>query len=147
MAIQLLVGALAVGAGLLGAGSQLYKGKAESSEAKYNAEMKRAEAHMYEEGKRVKVMQWDREISRAHSTLINTVAANGILMTGSSVAALSDMTTQMEFDKMIELRNLESSKQSTLMEAEGYQKEAKRAKKLGQINALTSILSAGSKLF
>jgi len=78
---------------LLGVGSSLYGAQKASTEAKYNAQLKREQAQMIGEKQKISAAQWDREMARAGSTLVANVGASGVTMSGSPLTALLDLQT------------------------------------------------------
>jgi hypothetical protein len=134
-------------AALFSIGSSIYSGKKLSTEAKFNAALKQQQANLIDQQMQLSIHQWDREIGRAKSTLTNRVAGSGIMMSGSPMAALVDMSTQMEMDKEIETYNLEMQKKGVLSEAAAYRRQAKTAKTVGYLNAFSGLLSAGADYY
>ena len=128
---------------VMGVGSSLYASKKASTEARYNDRIKREQAQMVGEKQKISAAQWDRDISRAGSTLVANVGASGITMSGSPLTALVDLQTQMEWDKQIEQFNLEWEKRGIISEADAYSRQARTVKQVGYANAFSSLLTSG----
>jgi len=139
-----MLAAIAALAGVAKAGTQLYAAKKGSTEAKYNAKMKEEQAFMIGEQQGISNLQWDRQIGRAMSTFVQRVGASGIMMSGSPMAAMLDMTTQLEFDKAIDLYNLEWEKRGVQSEADAYRRQSKNIMFQGYANAFSTLLTTGS---
>ena len=122
------------------AASTIYASRKASTEAKYNAKIKEDQAQMAEEKKGIVAQQWDRQIQRATSTLINRVAASGITMSGSPTTALIDMGTQMQYDKAIDLYNIEWEKKGIQSEQSAYLRQSKSLPQVGYANAFSKTL-------
>ncbi len=135
---------LVVGSGLAQAGMAVAAGQAASTEAKYNAKIKEQQAQMIGVQQGLEATQMDRQINRASSTLTARVGKSGVTMSGSPMAALIDMQTQMELDKSIGQFNYEYQKRFTLSEAGAYNRQAKTATVQGAMGAFSSLLSAGA---
>lgn len=136
--------ALIAAAGIFQAGATIYGAKKASTEAKYNAKIKDQQAQMIGSQMGLESGQWDREMGRASSTLYARVGKAGITMSGSPMAALLDMETQMEMDKSISLYNLEWQKRGVQSEADAYRRQSKSIMQQGYVNTFSSLLSTGA---
>lgn len=122
-------------------GGALYEGQLASTEAKYNARLKEQEAGLISFAKGVAAYQADRTIGLAMGTITQRIAKSGIEFSGSPIASMLDTTTQMEYDKLVEQYNLDWQKKAAEAESAQYYKKASQAKKMGWINAFSSLLS------
>lgn len=141
-----LMTAAIVGMGVMQAGSQVAAGYAASSEAKYNAKIKEQQSSMIGAAQGMAGYQADRQIGRAASTLTARVGKSGVMMSGSPMAALIDMSTQMELDKSIESYNYEYQKRFATSQAEAYKRGAKTALVQGYTGAFSTLLQTGAYL-
>ena len=133
-----------VGLGVAGAATSIMGGQAASTEAKYNAKIKEQQAQMIGAAQVMEASQIDRQMGKASSTLVARVGKSGVTMSGSPMAALIDMQTQMELDKSIGQFNYEYQKRFTMSEASAYNRQAKTATVQGAMGAFSSLLSAGT---
>lgn len=133
-----------IGLGVAQAGTQIAGGVAASSEAKYNAKIKEQQANMISAQADLEASQYDRQIARAGSTLTARVGKSGLMMSGSPMAALIDMTTQMELDKAVGQYNYEYQKRFALSQADQYKRNARTAMFQGVSGAFTSLLQTGA---
>lgn len=139
-----MIGAILFGvSALLGVGSSLASAKQQSTEAKYNEQLKREQAKMIGEKRKIVASQWDREISRASGTAMVNIAKSGVAFSGSPITALLDLNKQMEMDKAISDFNLAWEQQGVISQAENYRRGAKNAMYTGYANAFKGLLSAG----
>ena len=129
--------------GVMSAGQKYTAGQAASSEAKYNAKVKEAQAEMITKSQEFEAMQWDREINRVSATTRANIGFAGLQFTGSPLTVLIDTQSQMKMDKAIGYYNQEVNKFFTMSEARMYESKAKTARQAGYSGAFTQLLSTG----
>ena len=132
-----------VGLGALQVGTSIASGIAQKKEANYNASLAEQQAANIENQKGLTAYQSNREIGQVAGSITTATAGRGLTMSGSPMAVMLDTYTQMEMDKRIQINNLETSKQSSLSQAEAYRRQGKTAEFSGYTNAFTSALSTG----
>lgn len=157
---------LMIGMGVATAASQIMGGRAAKdeanynasialSESEYNASVLRKQAGMVDEQKKLLLAQDNRAIRMIMGETIAVTAGRGIELSGSPMAIMIDIGTQMEMDKMIGQYNLDVQKFGILSQAESvtragrtraaqYRRAGKTAERAGYTGALTTLFKTGA---
>lgn len=124
--------------------------KAIQSQADYNAQIYEQQAEMIKSKQKIQDYQMDRQIARTRSSMIAKTSGKGLLPSGSPLAVMADVESQMLFDQAINKYNNKVDQTFALSQANSIRAqgsmEASLAKKSGMMNAFSSILNTGSML-
>ena len=143
--------------GAMQVGTSIASGYAQSREAKYNAALLEQTLPLYdvqtglvEKQKQLELYQANRQIGQVMGTTRAMTAGKGLTLSGSPMAIMLDIYTQMEIDKRIGQSNLELQKYGIQVEkgrvssqAAAYRRQAKTAIFSGYTNAFTAALQTG----
>ena len=154
MAIGTAIAALTVGAGAFSAVSSVKAGnqqaKAISKQAEYNAQIYEQQASMIQEKQKIQDYQYARQIGRMRSSIISKTAGKGLNFSGTPLAVMADVESQMLFDKAIADYNLDVDKKFALSAASNTRysgaNEARLARAQGNSNAFSTLLNTGTNL-
>ena len=123
------------------------QGRALQQQGAYNAQVYEQQAQMVLNQKKITEAQYLRNRRRASGSIVAGAAGKGLKLSGSPLAVLADVETQLGFDKAIEDYNLDVSRNRALSGA-SYQRETGRqqaalARSQGYSNAFSTILNTG----
>ena len=124
--------------------NSIFAGYSQQREHKINAEILKGKAAMIDIQKGFEKRKYQRAMGQALSTSTAIVGGMGVKMTGSPLAAILDMQTEMELDMNISQFNLEQQKRYTLQEAKSQIRAGKQAVRAGWSKALSQMMQAGS---
>lgn len=133
-----------MGLGMAQASATMAQGRAQSTEALYNAKVKEQQAGVITEAQRIEASQYDRQMGRVAGTTRANVGRAGFTMSGSPMAVLLDTQTQMEMDKAIGQYNLETQKQFAYSEAANYRDRARTSRDIAYKSAFSQVLMTGT---
>lgn len=148
------VGALqAAGAGF-SAISQLAAGKAQAKsvqqQAAYQAQLADMQAGQLAAQKNIQDAQYRRKFARTRSSIVAQTAGKGFEFSGSPLAVLADVESQMLFDKAIEDYNTDVAITFAQARAASYrytgESEARAAKTAGRAGAFSTLLKTGTDI-
>ncbi len=123
--------------------NSIFAGYAAKYESKINAEILKGKAAMIDIQKGFEKRKYQRAMGQALSTSTAIVGGMGVKMSGSPLAAILDMQTEMELDMNISQFNLEQQKRYTLQEAKSQIRLGKQAVRSGWTQGLMQTLQGG----
>ena len=143
--------AIMLGVGAFGAATQVGAGNAQAKSIKqqseYEAQVSEQQAELVGRQKTVVDRRYDRLAGRTRATGIATTAGKGLMLSGSPLAIMADIESQIEFDRAGEQYNLDIQKGSFLSQAENTRatgrNQSRQAKSAGYMNAFSTMLSTG----
>lgn len=138
-----------IGLGALTAVNQAKAGKQQASavqrQGEFNAQVYEQQAQMVLEKKKINEAQYLRNKKRASGSIVAGAAGKGFQFSGSPLAVLTDVETQLGFDRDIENYNLDVERNFALSGA-SFQRETGRqqaalSRATGYSNAFSTILN------
>lgn len=150
MGMEALVLATA-GMGAINAFSQAKAGqqqaKAIQQQADFNSQVYQQQGQMVLEQKKINEHQYLRQRKRAAGSIVAGASGKGFAFSGSPLAVLTDVETQMGFDKAIEDYNLDIERNRAISGASYYKETGRQqsalARATGYSNAFSTILNTG----
>lgn len=151
MGLETALLATTVGLGAFTAYQQAQSGKQQAraitQQSDYNAKVYEQQGQMVLEQKKISDQQYLRNRKRAAGSIVAGAAGKGFLFSGSPLAVLVDVDTQLGYDKAIEDYNLDVSRNFALSGAtqtrESGRQQAALARATGYSNAFSTILNTG----
>lgn len=149
MGLETALLATTVGLGAFKAANEVKAGKQQAQaiqrQSEFNAQVYEQQAQMVLEQKKISEQQYLRNRKRAAGAIVAGTAGKGFAFSGSPLAVLADVETQMGFDKAIEDYNLDiegnrASSGAAYYRETGYQ-QARLARSTGNANAFSTILN------
>ena len=113
----------------------------------YNANVYNAQANMIADQKALTEQEQTRAIAKLHGESVVAVTSSGYDMTGSALAVINDTLTQAYLDKAKSLYNLEVERQYAKSSAKEARRMGDNARTSGAIDAVSSVLTGGSKWY
>lgn len=125
------------------AAMQFSSGRAQKSEANFNAGLYESQARQIDVQKHIEATQYERQKRKLAGATLSRVAKSGIAFSGSPVAVLTTSLTQMDMDKQIGQYNFEMDKQYALATGQAYRRAGDIYARQGQMNAFSTLLKGG----
>jgi hypothetical protein len=124
----------------LSAINSIYQGRAMKEEAKLNAAIYEGQAIAIDIQKGIEKEQYQRLKGQVMGKSMATMAAQGIMPSGSAMAVLLDTQKQIEIDQAIGQFNLEQSKRFTMAQSDAYKRKAKYVSQDARSTALSQLM-------
>lgn len=149
MGVETALLAATVGMGAFQAVNQVKAGKQQAQavqrQTEFNAQVYEQQGQMVLEKKKINEYQYLRNRKRAAGSIVAGAAGKGLRLSGSPLAVLADVETQLGFDKAIEDYNLDVERNAALSGAT-YQRDTGRqqaalARATGYSNAFSTVLN------
>lgn len=146
--------ALLIAGGAFAASSSVMAGNAQSkaikNQSEFNAKVYEQQAEVIREQKKIQDYQFNRQAASARGTIVAKTAGKGFLLSGSPLAILADVESQLLFDKAIGDYNLKVNENAATSGALQTRltgnADARLAKFSGYSNAFSQLLSTGSSV-
>lgn len=149
MGLETALLATTVGLGAFSAVTQAKAGqqqaRAVQRQGEFNAQVYEQQAQMVLEQKKINEYQYLRNRKRVAGSIVAGAAGKGFQFSGSPLAVLTDVETQLGFDKAIENYNLDVQKNYAQSGASYYREtgrqQAALARATGYSNAFSTVLN------
>ncbi len=123
---------------------QYQQGQDAQQAADYNAAVYKQQSQVIDVKKDITAEQFDRASDRLRGATVNAIQSSGYDLSGSKLHVLNDNLAQVEWDKSIELYNLEIDRTRAISSANEYTARGQREARSSTIQAGATLLTTGN---